>query len=221
MIFPYDNVDMGKQLDALSNGKHDNGVPFIHRYEVDGAKYIQIVTWDKHQKPHHTEADSKIPPPKEKENPPIPLKEKELGMGMGMEKQLNPSCELRNGEITVKIQKQSELFEIFWDSYPKKKNKGDAEKAWLKIKPSTELQQKISNAVKQGKQSADWLKDHGKYIPYPATWLNAKGWEDEFKGPEIENDYQLVKPDPEYDAMLKSVGKSFEVIHEPKARSNG
>ena len=27
--------------------------------------------------------------------------------------------------------------------------------------------------------SLDWIKDGGQFVPYPATWLNAKGWEDE------------------------------------------
>ena len=108
MIFPYDNIDMGKQLDLLSQAKHGNGVPFIQRYDVDGTKYIQILTWDKHQKPHHTEAESKIPP-----TPPLIIK----GMEKGMEKQLNPSEELRNGEGTVK-----EPLESVKESYGEFKN---------------------------------------------------------------------------------------------------
>ena len=26
----------------------------------------------------------------------------------------------------------------------------------------------------------EWKKDGGKYIPHPATWLRARGWEDEY-----------------------------------------
>jgi len=33
--------------------------------------------------------------------------------------------------------------------------------------------------IEQAKKSEDWIKEKGKYIPYPATWLEAKGWEDE------------------------------------------
>jgi hypothetical protein len=33
--------------------------------------------------------------------------------------------------------------------------------------------------IEQAKKSENWLKESGKYIPHPATWLNAKGWEDE------------------------------------------
>ena len=87
MIFPYDNVDMEKQLQALS------AKPFIQRYEVEGKKFIQIINWEKHQKPHHTEADSKIPPAP-------PLKEKGDFKGNG-ECQAE-SSELDNGELTVK-----------------------------------------------------------------------------------------------------------------------
>jgi len=63
MIFPYDNVDMEKQLETLSNGKHENGTPFVQRYEANGIKLLQIVKWDKHQKPHHSEKESIFPPP--------------------------------------------------------------------------------------------------------------------------------------------------------------
>ena len=69
-------------------------------------------------------------------------------------------------------------FDSFWKSYPKKKSKGQAEKAWDKIRPSEQLLEKILNSLELAKTSVDWRKDKGKYIPYPATWLNAKGWED-------------------------------------------
>jgi len=73
-----------------------------------------------------------------------------------------------------------EGFEEFWREYPKKKSMGDAEKAWAKIKPSEHLRGVILSAVRRAKTSEEWLKEAGRYIPYPATWLNAKGWEDEY-----------------------------------------
>lgn len=36
---------------------------FIEIYEVDSRAYIQILTFHKHQNPHHREAESDIPPP--------------------------------------------------------------------------------------------------------------------------------------------------------------
>lgn len=95
MIFPYDNVDIEKQLEALSKPKNSNGTPFIIRYTVESHRYIEIVHWDKHQKPHHTEKDSTFPPAP-------PLTEKGMEKGMGMEKQDKGNGELNNGVVTVK-----------------------------------------------------------------------------------------------------------------------
>jgi len=67
-------------------------------------------------------------------------------------------------------------FDIFYKAYPKKKNKGDAERAWKKIKPDIGL---IIKALDWQKSSQDWIKDNGKFIPYPASYLNSKGWLDE------------------------------------------
>lgn len=56
-LFPYEDVDVDAMLDELS------GKPFIYRYEADGRRYIQIVNFLKHQRPHLREAQSLIPPP--------------------------------------------------------------------------------------------------------------------------------------------------------------
>ena len=72
-------------------------------------------------------------------------------------------------------------FPEFWSLYPKKKSKGGAQKAWMKIKPDQDLSNRIIAKVNEGLKSEDWTKDNGKYVPYPATWLNRGGWEDEFK----------------------------------------
>lgn len=70
-------------------------------------------------------------------------------------------------------------FDRFWKAYPKKKSKGDAKRAWKKIKPDEQLQDRIHRAIERAKTSVDWTKDNGKWVPYPASWLNAEGWEDD------------------------------------------
>lgn len=72
-----------------------------------------------------------------------------------------------------------ERFEVFYKDYPKHKSRGDAEKAWKSLKPDDTLLAKIMEALEAAKKSHDWQKENGQYIPYPATWLRAKGWEDE------------------------------------------
>ena len=54
-VFPADNVDIEVMLQELHRYN------FIKRYEANGEKYIQIVSWHKHQSPHHTEKASVIP----------------------------------------------------------------------------------------------------------------------------------------------------------------
>ncbi len=81
---------------------------------------------------------------------------------------------------TITKERESK-FASFWLAYPRKKNKGEAEKAWAKIKPDNNLTEKIISSIDLAKQSKEWIKENGDFIPYPATWLNAKGWEDEIE----------------------------------------
>jgi hypothetical protein len=76
-------------------------------------------------------------------------------------------------------EKPSAGFEDFYKAYPKKKSKGQAEKTWNKLSPTNDLLKTMLIAIEAAKTSEDWLKDNGKYIPYPSSWLNAKGWQDE------------------------------------------
>jgi len=70
-------------------------------------------------------------------------------------------------------------FNIFYKAYPKRKARRDAERAWIKLNPDSSLTDSIMTALEKQKVSKDWLKDNGKFIPYPATWLNDRRWEDE------------------------------------------
>lgn len=76
-----------------------------------------------------------------------------------------------------------ELFEKFYLAYPKKRSRGQAEKAFKKINPNEQLVDQMVSMIERAKTSEDWKKEKGKFIPYPATWLNAKGWKDEIEMP--------------------------------------
>ena len=70
-------------------------------------------------------------------------------------------------------------FDSFWVAYPKKISKGDAVKAWNQtsaLRPATPA---ILTALEAQKNTSDWKKEGGKFIPYPATWLRASGWEND------------------------------------------
>lgn len=68
----------------------------------------------------------------------------------------------------------SDAFLTFWAKYPRKVAKLAAIKAWNRLNPNMEVQMKISYYI----EVHDW-PDDVKFIPYPATFLNGRRWEDE------------------------------------------
>jgi hypothetical protein len=55
VIYPYESQPVDSLLQKLADSGH------IIRYEVEGKRYIQIVTFLKHQNPHKKEKESEIP----------------------------------------------------------------------------------------------------------------------------------------------------------------
>jgi hypothetical protein len=76
-------------------------------------------------------------------------------------------------------------FADFWNAYPKKVGKGAAEKAWTKVVAPIDI---LMAAITKQKNSEQWRKDDGKFIPNPATWLNQKRWLDEIKSDGVDDD---------------------------------
>jgi len=72
-----------------------------------------------------------------------------------------------------------ENFEKFWKAYPRRTARVNAVRAFEKLNPDDPLLEKIITALEAQKKSLDWRKDGGKFIPHPATWINARRWEDE------------------------------------------
>ncbi len=76
---------------------------------------------------------------------------------------------------------KNDLFDQFWSIYPKKVGKVVAISTFKKIKPDKSLLKEIIEGVKKYKQTDQWKKDNGAYIPNPSTFLNQRRWEDEIK----------------------------------------
>ena len=67
-------------------------------------------------------------------------------------------------------------FDMFWMTYPKKVGKEAARKAWLKVNPNLTV---VLQALSWQKESSQWFKNNGQFIPNPSTWINQHRWEDE------------------------------------------
>lgn len=115
----------------------------------------------------------------------------------------NKAIKKQNKELNELQEKQ---FDKFWQAYPKKVSKKQAQKSWKKINPSLELFEKILKALEMVKQTEQWKKDNGKFIPYPATWLNQERWTDEIKM--MQNIKLVIEPKikikPVYENMLEN-----------------
>lgn len=107
---------------------------------------------------------------------------------------------------TIAQNETDEMFQKFWDEYPKKVGKANACKAFKKYCKDDETLQVMLKALRVQKESKQWKEKNGQFIPYPATWLNGERWNDEVegkKGATIDEiwDYQETK----LDKLLKNV----------------
>ena len=75
------------------------------------------------------------------------------------------------------------LFDQFWAAYPRKQAKEKAWRAWKKLDPDEALCRRMASALDRHRRSQQWQRDGGAYIPYPASWLNGRRWEDEPDAP--------------------------------------
>lgn len=80
--------------------------------------------------------------------------------------------------VTEEQPRQKDPFDIFWAAYPRKVDKKKARKAFEKVKVPVET---LLSALEVQKQSPQWVKDGGAYIPHPTTWLNGERWADDVK----------------------------------------
>jgi hypothetical protein len=76
-----------------------------------------------------------------------------------------------------KRREETEGFDVFWQTYPKKVGKPAAEKAFKAAKINGHLAEVIGD-IEAKSASEAWKKDGGQYIPNPATYLNQRRWED-------------------------------------------
>lgn len=74
---------------------------------------------------------------------------------------------------------EPELFERFWQAYPRGEDKSGARYEWDELKPDRELMKTMSAALDRQKATDEWRRGVG--IPYACRWLRYHRWEDEVK----------------------------------------
>jgi len=91
---------------------------------------------------------------------------------------------------------QKTRFDRFWTVWPHKVSKGQAEITWGKLDPDDDLTGKIIEGVRRAIKY-DRRFQPGGFMPHASTWLNAKGWEDEYTATEVNANAEHWRRTPE------------------------
>jgi hypothetical protein len=133
----------------------------------------------------------------------------------------NPSVEEEDSEKSIELFPYitKDMFDKFYKIYPKKKDKGAAKAAWdktcilpKKTRPTWEV---IETAVLLQKKTRLWTKENGKYIKFPATWLNKNGW---LNDPEEMNDDFELKENKFRQKPTNTIGHRNKEEYIPKSK---
>jgi len=76
------------------------------------------------------------------------------------------------------VQGEKQEFDQFWQAYPRKVGRKAAQKAFQNAQDRPRIDDLVE-AIHRARDSSQWLKDGGQFIPHPSTWLNRGGWADE------------------------------------------
>lgn len=104
-----------------------------------------------------------------------------LGFGSGIGSGSGSGDTLRSSDAarvqpanTLEQETKQKGFDAFWECWPKKQDKQDAFRAWMKIPPSE--YPAIMAGLEKWQKSDQWTRG---VIPHASTWLSKKRWQDE------------------------------------------
>ena len=144
-----------KELNLISIEK--KGLPAKYYYKINTTSLIKILTTSGAK--FDTTSDTKNDTTKNNNN-----------------KDNNSNNNIKeNTKESEKESKILELFNEFWDIYPRKVDKKGSYKAFKNIDNIIEIAPEIISAVKKHKQTKQW--QNSQYIPHPTTYLHQERWE--------------------------------------------
>lgn len=68
-------------------------------------------------------------------------------------------------------------FERFWEEYPKKADETAAKVEFRRAAADRETVDEIMKALKMQKNSEEWTRENGRFIPRASAWLSRRDWE--------------------------------------------
>lgn len=103
------------------------------------------------------------------------------GLGRGIKAPPKPraGAGARTGAGKEPIERQAARFEDFWNLYPNKKGRKDAEAKWAAKGCDVIADEIITDVKARMDRDKDWTRG---YVPHGSTYVNAEGWRDEIPG---------------------------------------
>ena len=171
-LFPLKETLTAKSVRDGINKLASTGLVIL--YECDGKPYLYLPTWNDHQIVRAKK--SKYPAPDEGMIQSANIcnqmnSDENKCLRNPIQSESNP-----NPNPNTNTRKREEDFETFWNAYPRKEGKQKARTAFGKVTVPVE---ELLEAIEAQKQSAQWSKDGGQFIPHAATWLNGCRWQDQ------------------------------------------
>ena len=71
-----------------------------------------------------------------------------------------------------------QMFDEFWNEYPKKENMVRAKRAFMGLDPDEDTFKTLMKAVKRSKADEKWQMENGRFIPLAANYILDRRFED-------------------------------------------
>ena len=91
-------------------------------------------------------------------------------------KELNKQITKENKQQDGVLSEVEKMFLQFWAIYPKKVDKKGSFRAFKNIPKLKEVFPGILKALEIQKESEQWTKNHGQFIPNPTTYIHQERW---------------------------------------------
>jgi len=172
-LFPLKDIRASQIEDAL---RALTSAELVDLYTVGGKPFLQMKTWNRHQRVR--DSKEKYPGIEKADSAATCGESRQVAANGG----LNPIQSISESESKSESKTRTSAeadrnFEKFWFAYPRHEGKQQARKAFDKLRVDDALLGVMVNAITQQKRSQQWSDP--RFIPYPATWLNGRRWEDE------------------------------------------
>ena len=99
------------------------------------------------------------------------------GQGVSLDNEHNKKSTEKRNKSENKKTMQKNQFDTFWEAYPRKVGKQRAKQVFLKLEQDKFAA--IMKALQDQKDTTQWQRNGGQFIPHPTTWINQGRWEDD------------------------------------------